>query len=250
MYQLENNTTSFIIDSYYVAYETGLPKHNYDFSPVLGDGSIVSGIGSLPGRVIKLTRIFTRFQEEERNNFIEWFNQPLFKDIYLKWTTTNFTGRTKVIPYLGGGESFATRNFNFGKELTFEMFQPDPYFESTSQTSTNIILTSSTQSSGIVTISGERIFPAFSFTSTAAFSIFEVKTAEGYGFRVDYAFAAGDIIAVSTTDSAIKMTVNGGEVAGYFTSNSRPFNLFSSQNTLYVRAAAGTLTINYNQRKL
>lgn len=250
MFQLEDSTTSFNLDNYMVSFETGLPKSVYKMAKILGDGGIVSGNGFLEGRIAKISRVFTKWEESDRDSFINWFNRPPYETMYLRRQTSSFNGKQECKNSLGGGETYNVRNYNVGKEIEFEMYMENPYFESTTVTTTSVAIASSALVTGTVTINGNKVYPNFEITSTKAVTQFEVKTAEGYGFHVDYTFTAGDTIVVSTSGSELSLTVNGNYLYGYFSANSTPFELKNGTNNLYIKADVGTLLIKYYERHL
>lgn len=250
MYKLENGTTSLDIDDYYVSFETGLPAGNYKLRNTIGDGGLVTGNGVIGGRIAKVSRAFTRVEEDERDNFLSWFTKPSHETVYLRKTTTNFDGIQEIKPMLAGGEKYNVRNFNYSKNVSFTMMMANPYFESTSLSTSVITVTSSVVQTETVEISGMKVFPTFELTSTNAVTLFQVKTAEGHGFRIDYTFEPSDVIVVKTTDSNLICEVNDVRLDGYFSSDSTPFELNSSNNTLYIKADAGDLKIQYYKRNL
>lgn len=250
MYSLENNTTNIIIDDYFISIETGLPDMSYKMNDIIGDGGIVTGIGSLSGRKAKISRAFIRTDFDGRQTFIDWFTKPNYDTIYLRWTTTSFTGISQVYPMLSGGEGYETRNFNYVKSLNFEMYLPNPFFESTSATSNSYAIASTVVHSTSISITGCKVFPVFSFTSTLAWSSLEVKLNTNYGFHIDYSFNAGDIVQVYTSNSELEMYVNGNRVDGFFHIDSTPFELIAGLNNFDVKAQSGTLTVQYRQRRL
>jgi hypothetical protein len=250
MYRLENDSTYLVLDNYMVNFESGLPGTVYDLNDTIGHGFIVSGSGNLGGRIVSLSRVFTRDQESERKNYIEWFTRNRSKTTYLRRTTTNFDGVQEVVTSLQEGESFNIRDFNFSKELKFTAYMENPFFESTTLTISTFAISSSIKNTVTANINCNKVFPNFQMVSTKAMTQFEVKNAEGYGFRVDYNFQANDVINVSTTGSDIYLTINSIRTDGFFSSSSCPFELNSSNNTLYVKADTGTLTIKYYQQEL
>ena len=250
MFRLENATTHYDIDDYYVSFETDLPGGSYKMNDVIGDGGMVSGSGNLKSRTAKITRVFTRENESERDEFISWFTKAPYEEIYLRKTTTSFDGIQRVYPMLSGGEGFGTRNFNYSKEISFEMLMPDPYFESTAATSSTFTLTSTSLHSTSISISGQRIFPSFLFIPTGACNLLDVKTADGFGFHIEYNFQAGSSVVISTTGSDIYCEVEGERIGGYFSANSKPFDLYTGTNNLYITGSSGTLTLTYYGRRL
>lgn len=250
MYRLEDATTYFNIDNYYVSFESGLPKGQYKMNKIIGDGGIITGSGALEGRIAKISRAFLKSEEAQRKEFISWFTRPAYDTIYLRRTTTSFDGICQCKPTMSGGEQFASRNFNYGKEVSFDIYMNTPYFESTTLTTTSIAIASTATTSGTITINGHKVFPQYEITSTLAMTQFEVKLAEGYGFHMDYSFTASDTVNVKTSDSSLICTINGNNIYGYFSALSTPFDLRPGSNTLYVKANTGTLLIKYYERQL
>jgi hypothetical protein len=216
----------------------------------MGDGAILTGSGFMEGRTAKISRVFLRTEESDRLDWMSWFTRPPYETLYLRRTTTNFDGICQVKPALSGGETFNVRNFNYGKEISFDLYMASPYFESTTLTTTSIAITSSAQITGVVNISGNKVFPQYEIWSSNVITQFEVKTAEGYGFHLDYNFSAGSTINVRTSDSSLICTISGTPLTGYFSALSTPFELINGNNTLYVKADVGTLLVKYYERQL
>lgn len=254
MYNLEDNTTSINIDDYYVSFESGLPKGSYKMNDILGDGGMIDGMGSIGGRIVKISRTFLRENEVDRDLWMSWFTRPIYDEIYLRRTSTNFIGIARVFPQLAGGESFNVRNFNFSKDIPFEMLMENPYFESTTITNSSAIsLTSTAQISNNITIAGMKVFANYSLTiGSTTCQTFQIKTAEGYGFNISYNFQQNDVVNVSTSDSQLIVTINGIILdSGNFTSGSQPFELKSGINTLYIIGSSNsTLVVSYYERHL
>jgi len=251
MYTLENDTTSINIDDYFVSFETGLPEMSYKMETIIGDGGIITGVGSLAGRKAKISRSFVRTDFNGRQTFIDWFTKPNYETIYLRWQpTTSFNGITQVTPFLSGGESFETRDFNYVKSINFEMYMANPYFASTTITNSTFAIASTVVHSTSVIITGCKVFPIFSFTSTLAWTSLEVKLNTNYGFHVDYSFTAGDVVDIYTSNSELEMYINNNKVDGFFHIDSTPFSLKAGLNTFDVKAQAGTLNIKYYERRL
>lgn len=194
--------------------------------------------------------MFTKNEESDRLAWLSWYTRPSYETIYLRRTTTNFDGICIVKAGLEGGEGFASRNFNVGKEMSFNMYMQTPYFESTSITTTSIAISSSLQTTGTVNIIGHKVFPQWETWSTNTITQFEVKLAEGYGFHVDYSVTPGSTINVKTSDSDLICTIGGSRITGYFSAQSTPFDLKSGSNTVYVKSDVGTLYVKYYQRQL
>ena len=251
MYKLIIGTTEFELDDEIVNFESGLPGGTYKMNDVMSNGGIVSGTGLLAGRVVEVSKTFIRSNETARQKMLDWFTQPAYVDVYLeKSTTDGFTGRTKVNLAISGGENYALKEFIFSDAVPFSMYAADPYFTSTSLSSTTVTLTSSTEHTSGVTISGAKNYCRFSHSSTTAFTVFQVKTDEDYGFRLEHSAGSTDTIEVFTTNSILKAELNGDRITGGFSANSTPFELNSSANTLYITGSTGLVTISYFERRL
>lgn len=250
MYRLENASTYLDIDDYYVSFETGLPQGSYKISDSLSDGGYVSGRGNIGARVAKISRVFTRDDEDTRDLWLDWFTKPVYEELYLRKTSTNFDGIQRIYPALDGGESYKIRNFNMSDGVSFEMYMPDPYFESTTVTSSTFTLTSTSLHSTSISITGQKVFAVYTFIPTSDATSIDVKTAEGHGFHLDYNFNAGSSVVISTTGSNIYMQIGGLTVSGYFSANSNPFELWPGTNNLYITGSSGTLNVSYYERRL
>lgn len=250
MFRVENATTYLVLDDKYVSIETGLPKSKWKLEEVLGGGAIILGGGALSGRQAKVSRHFMKTEEDERELYFQWFTKPQYEDIWFRKTTTSFDGIVECRLGLDGGEVFTARNFNYSKEIGFNIFMGCPYFESTSVTTVNITSTGTTQVTDTITISGGNIYPNFYVATTESFSLLEVISGESYGFTLNYSFNAGDVIRVYTSEAFLRATVNGLDVSDYFSADSTPFDLQSGTNTVYSRSANCTIELRYNERRL
>jgi hypothetical protein len=250
MYQLENDTTSLSLDDYYVSFETGLSKRNFKTIDILGDGFNISGNGYLSGRVVKINRSFTKYDYDNRELFIKWYTKSINENIYLRWISTSFEGISQVYPSLQGGENFSIRDFIFSKEINFEMLQPDPYYYSTSLTSVTFIPLSTEILSTFININGQKNYIQIQFTSTLAWTSFELKLNTNYGIHIDYNFEAEDVLVIKTSSNNLSMQVNGIEQYGYFDINSVPFPFESGLNYFDFKGQSGTLILSYYKRVL
>jgi hypothetical protein len=251
MYKLIIDSTEFDIDDEIIDIDIGLPKGVYKMNDVMSDGGIVSGSGFLEGRIIELSKTFIRVNETARQKILEWFTTPNYQDVYLqKSTTDGFTGQTLVRPALGGGEGYNLKEFIFSDAVPLELYAADPYFTSTTVTSTTVALTSSTEKTSTVTLSGAKNFCTFALSSGSAFTLFQVKNDEDFGFRLSYSIPANSTIEVFTSGSELVTKLDNSIISGGLAANSSPFELNSSQNTLFITGNSGTVTITYYERRL
>jgi hypothetical protein len=251
MYKLYDDSTFIDLDIHLIEVETGLPESFYRMQETIGDGGLVTGVGFLSGRVFEITKTFIRQDEATRQLLLDWFTRPPYKSLWLeKATTDSFTGRVKVRPQLTGGEKYLFREYVYSDNVGFNLIAEDPYFTSTTESSTFITLTSSTETSGTVTLAGAKNFCKYALSSTDAWTSFQVKTDEDYGFLIEYAIAANSTLEVSTTKSVLSVTIDNNTIFGSESSGSTPFELNSSDNILYVTGAVGTMTMTYYERRL
>jgi hypothetical protein len=246
-------TTSIDIDDYYISFETGLPSMSYKLNEVNANGGIVTGAGNLSGRIVKISRAFTKLDFSGRQNFIDWFTKPSYEVIYLRWNTSSFNGISRVYPMLSGGESFQVRNFNYSKELSFEMIMPDPYFESTTLTSISYNIDTTSLLSTSVTITGGKIFPRFVLNSTSICTDIQLILDNNYGFRLDYSIQAENEAIIYTSNCKLEFYVNSVNTGGlYFSSLSTPFEFLGGVNNfdLIITTTGSSFSIKYYERRL
>lgn len=63
--------------------QTGFPERNFNLITTLGEGSIISGIGNRNGREWTAEYNFRTEDEFERYNYISYFNNNVYDDMYL-----------------------------------------------------------------------------------------------------------------------------------------------------------------------
>lgn len=317
-YYLTKDSGNTLVLDQVASVETGLPGKNFSIIATLGEGGIIQGVGQRSGREWSAQYNFRTEDEWERENFISFFNNNIYDDMYLykrctqrfkcnisagstivtykgstsffnrlynDFTysqgtktysiygvglvttsvtianiisgTTNefhissaanltianteleiatFTGRTQVYASIDGGESYSNSAISEG--IGLKLLSESPFFTSTAlfliggQAITNPLIETAIT---VVNIDIESP-PVFSFTmSSAATScqFFQVKTAYGYGFKVQKQVNAGDIITVDCSGNDLALTINGYSQTGYFTESSQPFNILSGSNILY-----------------
>lgn len=204
-------------------------------------GNSITGLGIPDNTIIDTFNTTSFFIDNAATLSID------YSDVFIKI----FTGRTRVYPTPTGGESY--KNDNVSNSVKFELFSESPFFTSTTLTTIYLNSTTTGQHTQTVTIKGQRTPAIYEFVSNEDFNIFQVKTAEDYGFSASYQFRSNSTITVDTRNSDLTIYYNGGEIFDTFTSNSSPFMLEQGDNTLYVYAANstdGALRVEYYERRL
>lgn len=262
MWTLFDDTTSLNLDDYYVTLDTGLPKVSYKFNEIIGDGSELSGNGLVNGRIIKITRAFTKSKYADRDLWIDWFTRPFYQEIYLRMQTSSFNGVQRVYPALDGGESYASKNFTIIKEISFNLFMPDPYFESTTYTGLDIgwSILSSTEHFFTFNIDSHKIFPTIYFKPNSYNDYYSAKTNNNYGFEITYpidnryidVFSSNSELKAYTDINTIPPVYDDTKlISGYFTPNSSPIEFRKGSNTLRIKTnCAGVAGYYYLDRRL
>jgi hypothetical protein len=88
-YYMSDGSTTYELDEQIGRIETDLPARTYKKTKRGGQGSHVTGMGMFTGRTISLTKTFLKWDEQDRDDFLEWFTRTtgdlwLYKSI--EWT--------------------------------------------------------------------------------------------------------------------------------------------------------------------
>jgi len=163
-----------------------------------------------------------------------------------------FLGRTKVVTQPEGGEAYG--NIRISDDVSFKAISGSPYFTSTTLNTFSTHTTSSTEFQTTFTLDGFRTPCQYEMTPSTNMTVFQVKTADGYGFKASKtSFLTGEVVNVDTTGSDLKCTVDDNEVFNVFSAESTPFSLERGSNTLSVIAQESTDTafkVKYYERQL
>lgn len=162
-----------------------------------------------------------------------------------------FLGRMQVHPTPDGGESY--RNIEISENVGIKLLSSSAFFSSTEVTQITITSTGSGEfESTSFDIKGRRTPAKYSFLSSGStnWDFFQVKTYNQYGFRVNTIITTTQTITVKTTDSNLVVDIDNNIISGVLSSESTPFVLEKTDNILLITATPGTLTINYNERRL
>jgi len=163
-----------------------------------------------------------------------------------------FLGRAKVVTQPDGGESY--NNIRLSDDVSFKAISGSPYFTSTTLTTFSTHTTSSTEFQTTFTLDGFRTPCEYEITPSTNMTIFQVKTAEGYGFKASKtSFLTDEVVNVDTRGSDLECTVDNNEVFGVFSAESTPFSLDKGENTLSVIAQESTdggFKVKYYERQL
>ena len=160
------------------------------------------------------------------------------------------TLRIVVYPALSGGETW--KSYRLSDDVKFLLFSKTPYFTSTTLFETSISITSTAEQTTSVNIVSLKTPCLYEFDNSTTLNLFQVKTYDGYGFRVSYSVTTGSSnILIDTRDSDLLLYENGNQLtSNYFSNTSTPFPLESGDNTIYITAAEGTLKVQYYERRL
>jgi hypothetical protein len=157
----------------------------------------------------------------------------------------------QVHPMPAGGEVY--RNIEISENVEIKLLSSSAYFTSTEVTQISITSTGNGEfESTTFNIKGRRTPAKYSFLSSGStnWDIFQIKTANQYGFKVNTVVTSTQTITVKTTNSNLIVDVDNNIKTGVLSSESTPFYLERLNNVLLITATLGTLTITYNERRL
>lgn len=246
---LSNDTTSVNLGDEVKEIELGESERSFEVARFArSNGGFIRGIGNYSPKKFSFTRddfITTSAEQhawnQQRNNFMVWFTQPFYQDLYLnmQYSTDTISLQTQVYPLKLPEDRFnETWNINFSRG--FELISPSGVWENTSATTGTTTIGSTSEQMVIVDNDGViEAVPTYSFTPDGAGTLFQVKIAEGFGFRLEGTFSSGVTIDYQMDG---RMFIGGAEVdvSNYLTAGS-PFNFPSNRSThVFVSATVGT----------
>lgn len=135
--------------------KTGFPERNFNLIKTLGEGSIISGIGNRNGREWFAEYNFKTEDEWDRYNYISYFNNNVYDDMYLyRKETQRFrcevTAGTAEVIYRGSSNLFNSR-LTTGMPIEGEGVPAGAVIESLSLSGSTMVLTMSTFASISIT---------------------------------------------------------------------------------------------------
>ena len=250
-YYLKIDADTLLISDESTEYNVDLPTRSFSQVNIMADGGIVSGNGKFRGRQITLSKVFIKDKEQDRIDFIDFFNAQLNKTLYFYKAITGFTGKMRVYGSPGGGEAYRIKRSAFSDSVAFKLWSEDAYFTSTTETTgATKTITSTIEETETITLNGVSQAVVWEFTPTADFTTFQIKNDSGNGFIATHDFKNGDAIVIDTRGSDLSCTVNGSPVLDLFSNTSTPFPLSTGDNTIYVTATSGSLNIRYSEKRL
>lgn len=226
------------------------------------NGGFLKGIGNYSPKKFQFTRDdFIRSStqlhawNQERNTFMSWFTKPVYDDLYLNFFyspdgSTNYnTLRTLVYSLkLPDDEFDETWNTNFSR--TFELISPSGVFENAVATTGTTNISSTSEQTITITNNGViEAAPVFYFTPDGTGAKFQVKIAEGFGFRLEGTFSSGVIISYNMKNGILKFDDSEIDFTNYLIGESSPFLFPSFKSTyVYVTASSGIFAWEFNER--
>lgn len=220
------------------------------------NGGYLRGIGNYSPKKFEFLRddYITQTAElhawnEQRNNFMLWFTKPVYKDVYLnmQYSTDTIELRTLVYPLKLPSDKFSeTWNTNFNR--SFEMISPSGTWQNTSATTGTTAIGSTSEQAVDITNDGIlECTPIFSFTPDGAGTIFQVKLADGYMFRLEGTFSSGVAIDYYMLDGTLKINNAMVDATNYLTAGS-PFSFPAGSTSVFVTASVGTFGWDFNEK--
>ena len=250
--QVDGEAGQFNIDESVITVSFDQKSRGYEQIPQFRNGAYISGSGQFsPGSLslqLKHKKTGTgNAWNAARSAAIYFVTIPFYKKLYVYRTDSyGVVSRAKIVPSGLGAESYTT--YSISDATTFDFYFVDAYWEDVTGTTQTQAITSNSLEIMSIDNTGELdVFPQISFTPTSNFTNFQIQLAEGYGFKLSYAFLAGGLIVYKCSDSTI--TINGNSITGIQTAGST-FSLAPGVNSLQVFADPGILLVAYNRRRM
>lgn len=220
------------------------------------NGGYLKGIGNYSPKKFTLVRDDFMEDSEEltawnsrRNNFVKWATRESYDDIYMNmsYSTDAITLRTLVYFTDIPDDSF---DMNWGANLKrkYELLAPSGVWETTTEISTSVAITSTNEQAVTITNNGTiPCSPIYTFTPDGACSVFQVRIAEGYGFRLTGTFSSGVVIAYNMNSGTLTFD---GSVVDYtnYLYDGTPFNFPTKSTYVFVTASSGTFEYSFYER--
>jgi hypothetical protein len=220
------------------------------------NGGFLKGIGNYSPKSFSFTRddYITTSDEQhawnsQRNTFIKWFTKPVYKDLYLNmsYSTDSLTLRQLVYPVKIPEDSF-DRTWNKNFDRSFELVSPSGIWETTTNTTGSIAMTSTNEQEITITNDGTvECAPIFTFTPTSTGAIFQVKLSEEYGFRLEGTFSSGVELSYNMSNGIFKISDAEVDVTNYITAGS-PFLYPITATSVFVTASSGVFGYSFPRR--
>lgn len=220
------------------------------------NGGYLRGVGNYSPKKFTFTRddyITTSAEQHpfnsQRNTFMKWFTRSFTTYVYLNmaYSTDLITLRTKVYPTKLPEDEFANNWVrDFGRE--FEVISPSGIWETTTQITTSVTISSSNEQEITITNNGViECAPIFSFTPSTGCSVFQVKMADNFGFRLEATFSSG--VQISYYMNTGILTIGGAEVdvSNYLILGS-PFLFPAKTTSIFVTACNGVFEYSFPLR--
>lgn len=213
---LYDGTNTLELDSVVNGLTLGGSKRNFEVIEFAGtNGGSIRGFGNYQPKTIIVTRKEiaesgdSTAWNSRRNDFMLWFTAPAYKIIwfYVKNGEGTLTLRTRVYCQEIDQDSYKYYRIT-ESERAFKLISPDGFFENvtaTDNSSTPLAIVDNTENTVAITNAGNIECPCiFYFTPTANQTSFQVKLADGYGFKLEQTyFLAGKEIKYNTLDGSL-----------------------------------------------
>lgn len=185
----------------------------------------------------------------DRNTFMRWFTKPASTYIYLNmnYSSDAITLRTKVYPIELPNDNFS-KNWNTDFDRSFKLLSPTGVWESSSNSTASVSITSTAEQEVTFTLKGIiEVNPSFYFTPIANCGLFQVKVSEGYGFRLEGTFLAGELLEYNMQNGLFYIAGSETDVTNYLTAGS-PFTIPIISTSVFVYASSGVFAYSYKER--
>jgi hypothetical protein len=222
----------------------------YTFIDLFSDAVHVSGLGSIKPGAIQFSKKFTAnntssFWHTIRTGIMKWITIARTTSVY--FNIENAAGdvyNSEVIPMTKSGEGY--NNPGISDEINFSFQMKNGYFQkTTAETDTYTLTTTGAEENSITNSGNVSTPPLFTFTPSEAFTLFQIQLNENYGFRLQGAFLADEVI---TFDCATGQVTIGGNIATGLQTAGSIFKLEPGINLLTVYACPGSLVTTYYER--
>ena len=253
----DSSSDTLILDSTVQEVSIGGADRDYKVIDYAGaPGGQIRGFGVIGPRKLRVGRKEKaesgdiNFFNSRRENLIEWFSKPRYKNIwlYIRNGEDDTTVRTRAYPQQISDDKFKFLRITDMK--SFDLLLPDGVFQNISASTGTLAITGSTTQQQALTNNGTWETPIeLKFTPTGNETLFQVELSDQFGIRLEKNdFTAGQQIVYNTLDGS--MTIGGLDVLpSQFLTAGTVFNIPPGACTLDIKCSgAGTFAWSYNER--
>lgn len=223
------------------------------------NGGYLKGIGNYSPKKISFSRDDFMENSSElhawnarRNDFVKWATRESYDDIYLNFyystgASTDAIVLRTLVYFTELPEDEFDNNWAVNFKRKFGLISPSGIWETTTDITGSTAITSTNEQAVVISNNGTvPCAPTYTFTPDGTCSVFQVRMAEGYGFRLDGTFST---VAITYDMDDGTLTIAGAAVdyTNYLTDGT-PFNFPAKSTYVYVTASSGTFEWSFKQR--